>query len=124
MGSLADAMKKVGLKATKGQNERPKIRQKDKKKTEVHQEQRNYCEICSCTMPDVEHYKHRNALIDARWICVACADKNDIHDQFRSSAQSDFSIAGKFHRYYGPTRPASEFKFKPGPNFRKNNGNR
>ena len=110
MGSLADALKKAGFKSNKTENERPPMRQKDKSQTEKFQEQRNYCEVCNATMPDVERYHHKNALIDAVWICLNCADKNEIHDKFRVTAQSDFSKRGKFQRFYGPTRPSSEFK--------------
>lgn len=104
MSSMKDALIKAGFTPKKGENEREKRKQWDKvKKSVIHQEQRNFCEVCESIQPDVEHYKHRNPTVDAQWICVSCADKNLIDDKFRVSAQSDFSIKKLFKREFGAT---------------------
>ena len=116
MSSLKDALLKAGLSSTKVENERKTKYKKDKTKIEKHQEKRNFCEVCETTQPDVEHFKHRNARVDARWICVNCADKNEIHDKFRVTAQSDFNRQGRYQRFYGPTLKVggSEWNAKAG----------
>ena len=101
--SLKQALLKAGLKSSKAENERVHKPKKEKTKTEVHQEQRNYCEICNCHQPDVERFIHKMPLIDAQWICVNCADKAMIHDNTRVTAQSNFSKNKQYRRYYGPT---------------------
>lgn len=108
--SLKDAMQKVGLRSSKLENERQRKLKKEKTKAEKHQERRNFCEVCECIHPDVEQFKHKNSRIDAQWICVNCADKNEILDDFRVSAQSDFSIDGRYKRYYGHTVNLNEKK--------------
>lgn len=108
--SLKDALLKAGLKATVAPNDRENKKPKHKKAIEKHQEQRNYCEVCEFIQPDVEHFKHRVPTIDARWICCNCADKNEILDDFRTTAQSDFSIQKKYRRYYGHTQDPRNFK--------------
>ena len=93
MSSLKDALLKAGLKSSKNENDRQKRKNwVEVKKSVIHQEQRNYCEVCESIQPDVERYKHRNPIIEAQWICVSCADKNMIDDKFRVTVQSDFSI--------------------------------
>lgn len=103
MSSLKDALKNAGLSSSKVENERKRKYKKDKTKVEKHQEKRNFCEVCETTQPDVEKFKHKHPRIDAQWICVNCADKNEIHDKFRVTAQSDFNIQGRYQRFYGPT---------------------
>ena len=71
MSSMKDALIKAGFKPKKGENERQKRAHWEKvKKSVVHQEQRNYCEVCESIQPDVERYKHRNPTITAQWICA------------------------------------------------------
>lgn len=104
MSSLKDALLKAGLKSSKNENDRQKRKNwVEVKKSVIHQEQRNYCEVCESIQPDVERYKHRNPVIDAQWICVSCADKNMIDDKFRVTVQSDFSIKKIFRREFGQT---------------------
>jgi hypothetical protein len=106
MGSLKDAMLKVGLKETakpSANNQREKVAKKQLTQEVVHQEQRNFCEHCELIQPDVELYKHRNPTTDAEWICVRCADQLQIADTFRKTAQSDTSIRRMFRREYGAT---------------------
>jgi ribosomal protein L44E len=107
MSSLKDALMKAGLSSSKVENVRKSKYKSDKTKVEKHQEKRNFCEVCETTQPDVEHFKHRNSRIDAQWICVNCADKNEIHDKFRTTAQSDFNLQGRYQRFYGPTLQVS-----------------
>lgn len=127
--SLKDALMGAGLKSSRTENERPKMRKKDKNKTQLHQEERNFCELCERIFPDVEHYKHRNPTIDVRWLCLGCADKNEIMDRFRTTAQSEYSKKGIFRREYGETakfdkdgNPAENFdrRSKPQRNSRSN----
>ena len=120
MSSIKDALMKAGFRPTKKENERerrPKFEQVQK--SVIHQEQRNYCESCQMVHPDVEHYKHRNPTVEAEWICVACADRHMISDEFRVSNQSDFAKRNLFRREFGRTKRASEF-VKPGPAGKQN----
>ena len=103
MGSLKDALLKAGLSSTKNENHRDSAKGRERKQSEKHQHARNFCEQCNSTQPDVERYKHRNPTTDAEWICVACADRLMIHDQFRVTQQSDFSKRKMFRREYGET---------------------
>jgi hypothetical protein len=109
MGSLKDAMLKAGIKPTaapqeqKSVNHREKLAKKKITETVVHQEQRNFCEDCQQVLPDVELYDHFNPTTDAQWICVRCADRLQIADSCRRSAQSDTAIKKLFRREYGAT---------------------
>lgn len=104
MSSLKDALLKAGLKTKKIENERKHKYKKDVTKTEKHQHQRNFCEQCSGTYPDVERFKHNNYSIDAEWMCVNCADLAEIHDDCRQTYQSEFSKTSRYIRRYGPTK--------------------
>ncbi len=122
--SLKDALLKAGLKPTKSENERDFKPKREKKNSEKHQFARNYCEVCQSTQPDVEKFNHRNRLIDAKWICVNCADKNEIHDDFRVTDQSDFATQNKYRRYYGPTRNLKKEANSAGKGKRPNNNSK
>jgi hypothetical protein len=122
MGSMKEALLKAGLKPTavpKKENERNSIPKKKLTETIIHQEQRNYCEECQQVFPDVELYYHRNPTTNAEWICVKCADRLKISDEFRQTAQSDTSIRKMFKREHGHTRAANEFR---APTFKKPSG--
>lgn len=128
MSSLKDALLKAGFKPAKTQNERPKATLNKAppannsasrpsapprshvnpnppapKKIHAHQASRNYCEVCDRTQPDVEQYKHRNPTVHGQWICISCADKNEIPDSTRVTAQSDMSKKKMFRRFFGST---------------------
>lgn len=125
MKSLKDALLKAGLKPTtepKSQNAREKVSKKQMTETVVHQEQRNFCEVCDQVRPDVERYAHRNPTTEAEWICVRCADQLQIADKFRKTAQSETSIKRIFRREYGATENIAVQKTAPNPN--RSNGNR
>lgn len=126
--SLKDALLKAGFKSTKTENERKHVPTHLKKKVERHQEQRNFCEICELIHPDVERFKHRLPHIDAEWICLNCADKEQVPDQFRVTAQSDASKGHRYRRAFGATKDFSaerpgagrhEHKKKSGPPYPK-----
>lgn len=68
-----------------------------------HTMTRSFCEACERPAPDVELYNHLNKVIRAKWMCTRCADRFAIHDDFRRTAQSDFSKRRAFRREYGPT---------------------
>lgn len=108
--SLKDALMKAGFSSGKVVNERERKLKKEKTKVEKHQEHRNFCEICEFIQPDVERFKHRNALVDAEWICSNCADKSEILDEFRVTNQSDSARSGMYRRYYGPMKDFSKEK--------------
>ena len=112
--SLKDALAKAGLKTTKSENDRKYKPKKEVAKVERHQETRIFCEVCETTQQDVERFKHKNRLIDAEWICVNCADKNSIHDDFRLTQQSHASKNKSFKRFYGPTKDFSKEVFVKG----------
>jgi hypothetical protein len=116
MGSMKDALAKIGIKEVAkpvAPNERAKIAKKKVTEDVVHQEQRNFCEACDQVRPDVELYKHRNPTTEAEWICVRCADQLQIPDTFRKTAQSDTSIRKMFRREYGATLHPSDIKSQP-----------
>ncbi|MFN8370581.1 MAG: hypothetical protein U0T83_08165 [Bacteriovoracaceae bacterium] len=112
MGSLKDALLKAGLKETpkpkvenvKAHNERKAIPKKKETESMAHQKQRNFCEECRQIHPDVEQYFHKNPTTDAEWICIRCADRLQILDNTRQTAQSDTSIRKMFRREYGATK--------------------
>ncbi len=110
--SLKDALMKAGVKSTKTQNMReytgPK---KEQKKSELHQQERNFCEVCQLIHPDVERFKHKNPTVDAEWICSACADREEILDQFRITNQSEFARVKRYRREYGATKDFSEVNY-------------
>jgi hypothetical protein len=108
--SLAEALKKAGFKSSQPQRKDPrkeprgtKDQAKGGKKIHDHH-QRTECESCHKTAPDVERYEHRNRLLDVQWLCVVCADNYKISDDFRKTAESNFSKRGIFTRNYGHTR--------------------
>lgn len=65
---------------------------------------RTFCEACKRSGPDIELYEHQNRLMSAKWICVRCADTNNIHDNTRQTHQSQHAKNGMFRREYGPTK--------------------
>jgi len=69
-----------------------------------HHHIRTDCEACGKSSPDVEYYEHRNRSLDKYWLCVKCADTNNILDEFRQTMQSSHSQKGFFQRGYGPTK--------------------
>lgn len=111
--SLKDALKQAGFKHSKQENERKKLKPKETTEAVRHQLTRNHCEVCDLMMPDVEQYKHKNPTVSGEWICLRCADKNSISDDFRMTAQSELSKKGMFKRFFGHTRPFSQGKPLP-----------
>ena len=110
MDQMKDALLKAGLVSKDKQKE---IRREDAKKRHVkkqrttsHEHQlRIVCEMCNKTSPDVEYYQHRNKMVgNAKWLCLRCADDNQINDDFRQTAQSTQSQTKLFRRQYGRTR--------------------
>ncbi len=123
MDSLRDALEKAGLKGSpkqrksKGPKKKPqrkgppppkpaaKPRKQHNPGNSIHDHHmRSVCEHCHKTSPDVEYYNHELKSVSARWICIPCADDLKIHDDCRTTAQSDFSLRKTFRRLYGPTR--------------------
>jgi hypothetical protein len=69
-----------------------------------HHHIRTQCEACGRPSPDVEYYEHKNRALDKYWLCVRCADDNNILDDFRQTMQSSQSQKGIFQRGYGHTK--------------------
>lgn len=69
-----------------------------------HHHSRTDCEACGRPSPDVEYYEHKNKSLDKYWLCVRCADDNNVHDDFRQTMQSPQAMKGLFQRGYGPTK--------------------
>ena len=63
------------------------------------------CDVCDKSAPDVEKYGHNNRLIRGKyWLCVRCADENQINDDCRTTHQSTQAKSGLFIRQYGRTK--------------------
>jgi hypothetical protein len=122
--SLKDALLKAGLTATKGQNDRDFKPEKVKTKTEKHQEHRNFCDVCELIHPDVERFKHKNPTIDAEWICLNCADKEEIDDRFRVTNQSEFAKTKRYRRFFGATKDFTSTEDKYSGKKRSGGGSR
>lgn len=110
MDQLKAALLKAGLVSKTKQKE---IRREDAKKRHVkkqrktaHEHQlRIVCELCNKTSPDVEYYQHTNKLVgNPKWLCLRCADDNQIDDTCRQTAQSSQSQTKLFRRQYGRTK--------------------
>lgn len=115
MGSLKEELLKKGLKATPtpvSPNAREEIKKKKITEEIVHQHQRNFCEECQGTYPDVELYHHNNPTTEAQWMCVRCADRFKIFDTCRQTAQSDTSIRKMFRREHGATLSPNDIRFQ------------
>ncbi len=69
-----------------------------------HHHIRTECDACRRSGPDVEYYEHSNRMLNAKWLCLRCADTNKVHDNSRQTMQSQFASSGKFLREYGPTK--------------------
>ncbi len=135
MGSLEDALKKAGLvkggggaKGTTSPKIEGKPEQKKnfspparaKKKHDHHHAQKTRCDSCQNFSPDVEYYEHRSQLVPVKWLCLICADRNQIPDETRKTEQSDNARNKLFRREFGRTlrslaTPGPSKNFKRGP---------
>lgn len=118
--TLQEALLKAGLikkkEAEKKAEQKPTIRKgpgprepfKNEKpgflEGKHHHHIRTDCDACKRSGPDVEYYEHTNRMLNAKWLCLRCADSNKIHDNTRQTMQSQFASSGKFLREYGPTK--------------------
>lgn len=107
---MKDAFQKAGLNPTVFETKdekRQTATQTHQKKTgsnNVNSDQiQIFCENCSATAPDVERYEHRSHRVQGCWLCVKCADQNEIDDSLRKTAQSTHSKQRMFKRSYGRT---------------------
>lgn len=65
---------------------------------------RTECEACRKSAPDVEYYEHSKKSLAAKWLCIQCADGENILDDCRQTVQSEQAMKGHFQRRYGPTK--------------------
>lgn len=109
MDQMKQALMKAGLvskeKKKEMRRESAKERHIKKQRRTAHEHQlRIVCEMCKKTTPDVEYYEHRNKMVgNAKWLCLRCADDNQIDDRCRKTAQSTQSKTKLFRRQYGRT---------------------
>ena len=69
--NLQEALLKAGLKPSRGDSGRKKKPERGKQPKKVidkHHQQRNLCESCKKTAPDVEFYNHNISSIKAKWL--------------------------------------------------------
>lgn len=114
MEQMKKALQKAGFFTT----EQQKVKERPRKNVQLDAERkgheiRSQCDHCEEFKPNVEMYDHRNRAIEARWLCVKCADTNNISDDFRSTTQSPDSRSGTFNRQYGHTRKTLSEKGPP-----------
>lgn len=110
-GSLKDALIKAGVVSKdsidrqKENARREKIQQKGPSQEGIHAHHiRTDCANCGKNASDVEYYEHSNRSIEAKWLCMICADKAWIKDECRQTNQSSHAKAGKFRREFGATK--------------------
>lgn len=104
-----DQLKKALQKAGFASADQHKVKERVRKEVKLDAERaghtiRNQCELCDKFSPDVEFYEHRNRHVEKKWLCMKCADTNNISDDVRRTAQSPYARGGRFLREYGHTR--------------------
>jgi hypothetical protein len=109
--SLKDALVKAGVvkkdsvDLEKDKARREKIQSKGPSQEGIHAHHiRTDCAHCGKSASDVEYYEHFNRSIEAKWLCMVCADKGWIKDECRQTNQSSHAKAGKFRREFGATK--------------------
>jgi hypothetical protein len=112
---MKEALMKAGLisKDTEAREKekarKEKIEKKGPAQHGIHQHHiRTDCGHCKKNQPDVEFYEHTNRSVEAKWLCIPCADKAWIKDECRQTNQSSHSKSGIFRREFGATK-----KFPP-----------
>ena len=115
--SMKDALIKAGviskdsIDREKEKERRTKIEKKGPAQHGIHAHHiRTDCGHCKKGAPDVEFYEHTNRSVEAKWLCIPCADKLWIKDECRQTNQSSYAKAGTFRRFFGATK-----KFPPVP---------
>jgi hypothetical protein len=110
-GSLKDALIKAGVVSKdnidleKEKVRREKIQSKGPSQEGIHAHHiRTDCDHCRKNASDVEYYEHFNRSIEAKWLCMVCADKGWIKDDCRQTNQSSHSKSGVFRREFGATK--------------------
>jgi hypothetical protein len=109
--SMKDALIKAGviskdsLDREKEKVRRDKIEKKGPEQHGIHAHHiRTDCGVCKRGAPDVEFYEHANRSVEAKWLCIPCADKLWIKDECRQTNQSSYAKAGTFRRFFGATK--------------------
>jgi hypothetical protein len=87
---MKDALIKAGviskdeIEREKEKTRREKIEKKGPAQHGIHAHHiRTDCAHCKKNSPDVEFYEHSNRSIEAKWLCIPCADKGWIKDDCR-----------------------------------------
>lgn len=108
---MKDALIKAGviskdtIEREKEKQRREKIEKKGPAQFGVHAHHiRTDCGHCKKSSPDIEFYEHTNRSIEAKWLCIPCADKAWIKDECRQTNQSSHAKAGRFRREFGATK--------------------
>ncbi len=105
---MAKSIKEALVRAGFESKEQKQVVERKLKKMPLSKEMEGHkmkaqCENCGNFAPDVERYNHTNRLVTGQWLCMRCADDNNIDDRCRMSAQSSYSCQGVFIRQYGRT---------------------
>jgi hypothetical protein len=101
----AGVIKKDDIEREKEKVRRDNIQKKGPSQQGIHAHHiRTDCGACGKGAPDVEYYEHSNRSIEAKWLCIPCADKAWIKDECRVTNQSSYSKAGTFRRFFGMTK--------------------
>ncbi len=113
-----DQMKKALQKAGIFSSEQHKPKERQRKDVQLDAERKGHeirtqCAHCEEFKSNVELYEHKNRAVQAKWLCVKCADVNNISDDFRMTTQSPDARSGMFNRSYGHTRKTLAEKGPP-----------
>ena len=99
-----ESQKKQGVVRRKGRPPEPKKKSVGFLEGKHLHHVRTECELCQKTEPDVEYYEHNKKSLSVKWLCVTCADNQNILDDCRQTVQSEHAMRKVFRRRYGPTK--------------------
>jgi hypothetical protein len=97
---MKEALMKAGLisKDTEAREKekarKEKIEKKGPAQHGIHQHHiRTDCGHCKKNQPDVEFYEHTNRSVEAKWLCIPCADKAWIKDEAATPNQAFSAVS-------------------------------
>ncbi|MDO8644233.1 MAG: hypothetical protein Q7S00_04605 [bacterium] len=100
----AKSQKKEGIVRRRGERPEPKKKSVGFLEGKHLHHVRTECELCKKAEPDVEYYEHNKKSLSVKWLCVNCADNQNILDDCRQTVQSEQAMRKMFRRRYGPTK--------------------